>query len=254
MSGTNAADTGRPLAGQVALITGATRGIGRAIALRLGAEGASVCVTGRNAERGKAVAAEIEAAGGTSVYTNLDVVDFVATERAVDATIARFGGIDIAVANAGIANIGPVLDSDLAEWRAMMDVNFFGTANLVKAVLPSMLARARGTIVAIASSAATTGYAEWGGYCASKWAVAGFMDCLGREMVGRGIRVCTICPGSVDTPLWDDLNQDLHRAGTASRAAMMSAEDVAETLMLQLRLPPTVLIKHTLIFPTNEWH
>jgi len=74
------------------------------------------------------------------------------------------------------------------------------------------------------------------------------------EMVGRNIRVSTICPGSVDTPFWDDLNQDLHRAGTESRAAMMSAEDVAETVLLQLRLPQTVLLKNALIFPTNEWH
>ena len=135
-----------------------------------------------------------------------------------------------------------------------MDVNFHGTANLIRAVLPAMLARKKGTLVAIASSAATTGYPEWAGYCASKWAVAGFMDCLGREMVDKGIRVCTVCPGSVDTPFWDDLNQDLHRAGTASRAAMMSADDIAETVMLQLKLPATVHLKHALLFPTNEWH
>jgi len=242
------------LVGQVALITGATRGIGRAIAFRLAAEGVAVCVTGRNAERGEAIAAEIEASGGKSLYMSLDVVDFDATGRAVAETIAHFGALDIAVANACIGTVGTVAESDLSEWRAMMDVNFFGTANLVKAALRPMLARGRGTIIAIASSAATTGYAEWGGYCASKWAVAGFMECLGREMVDKNIRTCTICPGSVDTPFWDDLNQDLHRAGTPSRAAMMSAEDVAEIVLLQLRLPQTVLIKQALTFPTNEWH
>jgi 3-oxoacyl-[acyl-carrier protein] reductase len=136
----------------------------------------------------------------------------------------------------------------------MMDVNFFGTAHLIKAALPRMLAQGHGDIVAIASSAATTGYADWSGYCASKYAVAGFMECLGREMVGKGIRVCTVCPGSVDTPLWDDLNQPLHPSGSASRAAMMSADDVAEIVLLQLRLPRHVLLKHTLTFPTNEWH
>lgn len=242
------------LAGQVALVTGATRGIGRALAIRLAAEGIAVCVSGRNDSRGQAVVDEIAAAGGRAFYHNLDVVDFDATKRAVAETIARFGRIDIVVANAGIGTTASVAESDPADWRAMMDVNFHGTANLARAALAPMLAEGRGTIVAIASMAATTGYADWGGYCASKWAVAGFMECLGREMVDKGIRVCTVCPGSVDTPFWDDLNRDLHRAGTASRNAMMSADDVAETVILQLRLPQTVLLKRVLMFPNNEWH
>ena len=244
----------RPLGGLAALVTGATRGIGRAIALRLGTAGVAVCVTGRNIARGEAVAAEIKAAGGKSICMSLDVTSFEETERTIGETIRQLGKLDIVVANAGIGTIGPVADSDPADWRAMMDVNFFGTAHLAKGALKPMLAQGYGDIVVIASSAATTGYEEWAGYCASKWAVAGFMECLGREMVGKGIRVCTVCPGSVDTPFWDDLNQDLARAGTSSRAAMMSAEDVAEIVLLQLRLPRTVLLKHTLTFPTNEWH
>ena len=252
----NAASVASPpsLAGQIALVTGATCGIGRATAFRLAAEGVAVCVTGRNAERGNAITAEIEAAGGKSLYMSLDVVDFAATERAVardDRPFRRPRHRRRQCRHRHGRNRGRI---DLSEWREMMDVNFFGTANLVKAALRPMLAQGRGTVIAIASSAATTGYAEWGGYCASKWAVAGFMECLGREMVDKGIRTCTICPGSVDTPFWDDLNQDLHRAGTPSRAAMMSAEDVAEIVLLQLRLPQTVLIKQALTFPTNEWH
>jgi len=252
MSTKQNADEG--LAGQVALVTGATRGIGRAIALRLAAEGTAICVSGRNDARGAAVVDEIEAAGGRAFYRRLDVVDFEDTKRVVADVVARFGRIDIVVANAGIGTTAPVADADPAEWRAMMDINFHGTANLARAALAPMLAEGKGTIVAIASMAAVTGYAGWSGYCASKWAVAGFMECLGREMIGKGIRVCTVCPGSVDTPFWDDLNEDLHRAGTESRNAMMSAEDVAETVLLQLRLPQAVLLKRALIFPNNEWH
>lgn len=247
-------ENARPLAGQVAIVTGATRGIGRAIALRLAAEGVAICVAGRNAARGEAVAAEVEKAGGRAVAMVLDVVDYEATRRVVEETRQRLGGLDIAIANAGIGTIGPVAESDPDDWRAMMDVNFFGTANLARAALPSMLAEGRGTIMAIASSAATTGYPEWAGYCASKWAIAGFMDCLGREMVGKNIRISTINPGSVDTPFWDDLNQDLARSGTVARTSMMSAEDVAEIVVLHLRLPQTVVVKHALTFPTNEWH
>jgi 3-oxoacyl-[acyl-carrier protein] reductase len=108
--------------------------------------------------------------------------------------------------------------------------------------------------VAIASAGGTKGYPEWSGYCASKWAVVGFMECLAQEVTTQGVRVCTLCPGGVDTPFWDDLNKDIHRAGTATRAGLMRPDDVAETVMLQLRLPRSVLIKRTVFFPTSEWH
>lgn len=241
-----------PLAGRIALVTGATRGLGRAIALKLAKDGAHVGVLGRNEEHGEAVVREIEAAKGQAFFSRLDVRDFAATERVVDETVRRLGRLDIVVANAGIGTIGPVENADPQEWRAMMEVNYLGAAHTVKAALKPMLAQGRGDIVAIASSAGMTGYPDWSGYCASKWAMMGFMDCLGREMVSRGIRTSTVCPGSVDTPFWDDLNVDLHPKG--SRQGMMSSDDVAEVVMLQLRLPPGVLLKNTLMFPTNEWH
>lgn len=243
-----------PLIGRIALVTGATRGIGRAIALKLAKDGAVVGVTGRSEDQGAVVVREIEAAGGRAFFKRLDVRDFAATQGVVEETVGRLGRLDILVANAGIGTIGPVESADPEEWRAMMEVNYLGTAHSVKAALKPMLAQGRGDIVAIASSAGVTGYPDWSGYCASKWAVMGFMDCLGREMVSRGIRVSTVCPGSVDTPFWDILNVDLHPAGSDSRKGMVTADDVAEVVMLQLRLPPGVLLKNTLMFPTNEWH
>lgn len=244
----------RPLAGRIALVTGATRGIGRAIALKLAKDGAVVGVLGRNEAQGAAVAREIEAAQGKAFFHRLDVCDFKATQSVVEDTVARLGRVDILIANAGIGTIGPVETSDPEDWRAMMEVNYLGTAHSVKAALKPMLAQGRGDIVAIASSAGVTGYPDWSGYCASKWAVMGFMECLGREMVSRGIRVSTVCPGSVDTPFWDILNVNLHPSGSYSRKGMVTADDVAEVVMLQLRLPPGVLLKNTLMFPTNEWH
>ena len=117
-----------------------------------------------------------------------------------------------------------------------------------------MLEQGRGDIVAIASAGGTKGYPDWSGYCATKWAVVGFMECLAQEVATKGIRVSTICPGGVDTPFWDNLNQDINRAGSEGRASLMQPADIAETVMLQLRLPRNVLVKRTLLFPTSEWH
>jgi 3-oxoacyl-[acyl-carrier protein] reductase len=243
-----------PLDGQVALVTGGTRGLGRAIAARLAAEGASVAVLGRDVAKARQVALELSGSGAPAVGVGADAGSWEDVQRAVGKAQNVLGPIDILVANAGVGVIGPVVDADPADWRRMMDTNYLGTAHAVKAVLPGMLERGRGDIVAIASAGGTKGYPDWSGYCATKWAVVGFMECLAQEVTGKGVRVCTLCPGGIDTPFWDDLNQDIHRSGTATRAGLMRPEDVAETVMLQLRLPRSVLVKRTLFFPTSEWH
>jgi len=242
------------LDGQVALVTGGTRGLGLAIATRLAAEGASVAVVGRDKERAREVALELSGTGVPAVGVGADVSSWEDAQRAVAKARSVLGPIDIVVANAGIGVIGPVADADPADWRRMMDINYLGTAHITKAALPGMLERGRGDIMAIASAGGTKGYPDWSGYCASKWAVVGFMECLAQEVTTKGIRVSTFCPGGIDTPFWDDLNVDVHRSGTASRATLMRPEDVAETVMLQLRLPRSVLLKRTVFFPTSEWH
>ena len=246
--------TSLTLEGQVALVTGATRGLGLGIARRLAAEGAAVAVVGRDAGRAASVAEEIGVAGGRAIGLSADVGIWEMAAEAVEQTEAALGPIDIVVAAAGVGAIGTVVEADPSDWRRMINANYLGTAHIVKAALPGMLRRGRGDIVAIASAGGTKGYPEWSGYCASKWAVVGFMECLAQEVTTQGVRVCTLCPGGVDTPFWDDLNKDIHRAGTATRAGLMRPDDVAETVMLQLRLPRSVLIKRMVFFPTSEWH
>lgn len=251
----------RPLAGQVALVSGGTRGLGRGIAARLAAEGASVAILGRDRARAELVAGELSdsAAGGNAggmrvIGIEADVSDWQVAQAAVETATERLGPLDIVVANAGVGAIGTVAEADPADWRRMIDANYLGTAHIVKAALPGMLERGRGDVIAIASAGGTKGYPEWSGYCASKWAVVGFMECLAQEVAGLGIRVCTLCPGGIDTPFWDDLNKDVHRQGSATRAGLMQPDDVAETVMLQLRLPRSVLLKRAIFFPTSEWH
>ncbi|MBX3028883.1 MAG: SDR family oxidoreductase [Chloroflexi bacterium] len=242
------------LDGQVALVTGATSGIGLGIAQRLSAEGAAVCIVSRDGARSRATAEALVQAGGRAVGLAADVRSVDEARQAVDTCVETLGGLDILVANAGIGIIGSVAEADPADWRAMMDTNYLGTAIVTQAALRPMLAQGRGDIVAIASAGGTKGYPDWSGYCATKWAVVGFMDCLAQEVTERGIRVTTLCPGGVDTPFWDALNEDINRQGTAGRAALMQPADIAETVMLQLRLPRNVLVKRTLLFPTSEWH
>jgi 3-oxoacyl-[acyl-carrier protein] reductase len=242
------------LEGKVALVTGGTRGLGLAIATRLAAEGASVAVVGRDTARARQTALELSGTGVPAVGVGADVSSWEDARRAVAKAGSVLGPIDIVVTNAGIGVIGPVAEADPADWRRMMDVNYLGTAHIARAVLPGMLERGRGDILAVASAGATKGYPGWSGYCATKWAVVGFMECLAQEVTEKGIRVSTFCPGGIDTPFWDDLNEDVHRSGTASRGTLMRPEDVAETLMLQLRLPRGVLLKRTVFFPTSEWH
>ena len=197
---------------------------------------------------------ELSGTGTPALGVAADVSSWEDAQRAVARARSVLGPIDIVVANAGIDVIGPVAEADPADWCRMMDTNYLGTAHITTAALPGMLERGRGDIVAIASAGGTRGHPDWSGYCATKWAVVGFMECLAQEVTERGIRVSVFCPGGIDTPFWDDLNADVHRSGTASRATLMRPEDVAETVMLRLRLPRSVLLKRTVFFPTSEWH
>jgi 3-oxoacyl-[acyl-carrier protein] reductase len=160
----------------------------------------------------------------------------------------------VLVPNAGMGIIGSVEESDPADWEMMMQTNYLGTAHIVKAVLPTMQKQGSGDVIAVVSAGGTKGYPEWSGYCATKWAVMGFMDSFAQEVITQGIRVSTLCPGGVDTAFWDDLNKDINRAGTAGRSKLMSPADVAEMVMLQINLPRNVMLKNALFFPTTEWH
>ncbi len=240
---------------KTALVTGASRGIGFGVALRLAQEGIQTAIVGRDGTRIEQASKKITDVTGTQTLAIVgDVSIYSDCLSAVEKVVKEFGAIDVLVPNAGIGIIGSIAESDPADWAMMMETNYLGTAHIVKAVLPVMQKQGAGDVIAIVSAGGTKGYPEWSGYCASKWAVMGFMDSFAQEVIAQGIRVSTLCPGGVDTAFWDDLNKDINRAGSEGRSTLMSPADVAEMVMLQVNLPRNVMLKNALFFPTTEWH
>ncbi len=191
------------LDGQVALVTGATSGIGAAIARTFAGAGAAVMLSGRDAARGGAVLDAIAKSGGTADFVAADLADRAACERIVEATVARFGRLDILVNNAGVVTRKPVDTTTDEEWRRIIAVNVHAVFYLSRAALRVMKGQGRGAIVNIASDAALVGTPNLAAYCASKGAVLQFTRAAALDHATDGIRVNAICPTAVDTPMLD---------------------------------------------------
>jgi 3-oxoacyl-[acyl-carrier protein] reductase len=187
------------LKGKVALVTGASRGLGEGAARELAARGASVMLVARD---GAAVAAVAKGIGGSAASESLDVSDYAAVERVVAATRARFGGLDILMNNAGVIEpIAEIAASDPAAWARNIQINLIGAYNVVRAVLPGMLASGAGTIIDISSGAAYRPLEGWSAYCAGKAGLAMFTNAVALETAGKGIRVFGFSPGTIDTEM-----------------------------------------------------
>lgn len=191
--------------GKVAIVTGATGGIGTEIARSLARHGARLVLSGRNSAALATLAAELQRSGVEAVSIASDVTDPAAVERLVAEATAALGGIDIIVCNAGIYVRGAVKDLPLESIRQCMETNYYGAVHLIRAVLPGMLARGSGHIVAVSSVDGKKGLIPDAAYAASKYALTGFMDVLRQELHGTGVYASTIFPERVDTPMIDNL-------------------------------------------------
>lgn len=191
--------------GKVAIVTGATGGIGTEIARSLARHGARLVLSGRNSAALATLAAELQRSGVEAVSIASDVTDPAAVERLVAEATAALGGIDIIECNAGIYVRGAVKDLPLESIRQCMETNYYGAVHLIRAVLPGMLARGSGHIVAVSSVDGKKGLIPDAAYAASKYALTGFMDVLRQELHGTGVYASTIFPERVDTPMIDNL-------------------------------------------------
>ena len=218
------------LHGHVAVVTGASRGIGQAIAQAFAAEGARLCLAATDAARLQAVAADLHGSPEPALCVALDVTDRAACFDLVAQAQARFGHIDILVNNAGVYLGKSFLDHAPDEFQRLLDVNLFGVIHLTQAALPGMLGRGYGRIVNIASTAGKWGSRNQSGYNISKHAVVGLTRCVALETASRGVTVNAICPGIVGTDMADSLKR--------GQAALLGVEpDAALAATLAARVP-----------------
>jgi len=234
------------LAQKKALVTGASSGIGKEIALQLLQAGVDVAMVSRRASDDLAEKLSYGLLADAKAYP-LDLADLSLVAGKIGEIVADFGGIDILINSAGMGYVGEIIDTPLAEWQRTIDLNLTSVFQCIQAVLPTMRSNKSGTIINVASIAAKQAFPGWGAYSASKFALLGLTQALAAEERSNGIKVMAICPGSVDTPLWDTLPPEI--SVNFDRTAMLTAASVAECIMSMLMLPSSAIVTDFVLMP-----
>ncbi|HEY3379720.1 MAG TPA: SDR family oxidoreductase [Armatimonadota bacterium] len=222
--------------GQVALITGAGRGIGRAIALAVAARGIACALTARTADGLAETAALVRARGGQVFTLTADLADMAAPEQLVAATVAHYGRLDILINNAGLLLVKPFAETTVEEFDQVLAINLRAPFALTKAALPYLAASGTGAVINIASAAGKRFYAGQSAYCASKHGLVGLNKVLAAELRSQGVRVHAICPGGVATEMTTSQRPDW------SPDDLMAPEDIAEAVIFLLALSPRATV------------
>jgi 3-oxoacyl-[acyl-carrier protein] reductase len=234
------------LTNRLAVITGATEGIGRAIAVALGGAGAKVAICARTAPKVDATIAALRQAGLDAIGHPCNVADPAAVRAFADFVGRERGDAAVLVNNAGIGRFAPLEELTLEDWDETIAVNLRSLYLVTRAFLPGLVRAGGSSIVNIASLAGRNGFEGGTAYCASKHAVLGFSKALMLEVRKRGLRVIAICPGSVATPFMD--KQDRMRP---NRDRILTAEDVAQAVVGALTLADRAMVSELDIRPTN---
>ncbi|HDR6126551.1 TPA: 3-ketoacyl-ACP reductase [Bacillus anthracis] len=234
------------LQGKNALITGAGRGIGRAVAIALAKEGVNVGLLARSEENLKAVAKEVEAEGVKAVIATAYVSSYEEVTTAIETLKNGLGSIDILINNAGISKFGKFLELDVADWEKIIQVNLMGVYYATRAALPSMIEQQSGDIINISSTAGQKGAPVTSAYSASKFGVLGLTESLAMEVRKHNIRVTALTPSTVATDMAVDLGLT-----DGNPDKVMQAEDIAEFIVAQLKLNKRTFIKSAGLWSTN---
>ena len=230
-----------PLAGAVALVTGGSRGIGRAIAQKLAALGSAVAVSGRDSAALGVTAGELEELGVPTLAHVADVTHSGDIAALVGKTEAALGPISILVNNAGVGLFGPAHEKTEADWDLVLDTNLKSTFLVSRAVAPSMIRRGSGDIINISSLAGRNAFAGGGIYCASKWGLQGLSACMAEDLRGHGVRVSVICPGSVATEFSGQRPKDASKVLTpqdVAHAVAMIVTQGPQSFLSEIQLRP----------------
>jgi short-subunit dehydrogenase len=230
----------------VALVTGASSGIGRATALAFAQAGYSLQLISRSAER-LAVVAESARTQGVDVQTLvLDLSNLPQIRPHLNTFLAEYGSPDVLINNAGMGYTGALAEMPLADWQQLFDLNLSSVLQCTQAVLPGMRLKGAGLIVNVASIAAQQAFAEWGAYCASKSALVALSKVLALEERSHGIRVSVISPGSVRTGIWDTPTVNVN----FDRSFMLDPDVVAQAILQLAMLPPEAVVEDLTLMPS----
>jgi len=233
------------LSGQVALVTGGNRGIGKAIALRLAALGSDVAICGRDEPTLRNTAEELRTSGGVRVHSQrADVTHSSDVSSLVQQSEAVLGPVSILVNNAGMGLFGPLHEKTEAEWDTLMNTNLKSMFLVSRAVIPGMIQRKSGDIINISSLAGKSTFAGGAIYCASKWAVQGLSGCMAEDLRVHGIRVSTVCPGSVFT--------DFSGRGPKEPSKVLTVNDVAHAVAMIATQGPQSFLSEVHLRPVSK--
>jgi NADP-dependent 3-hydroxy acid dehydrogenase YdfG len=248
-------ETNRPLTGKVALVTGASSGIGEATAVALAEAGAAVAIGARRRDRLDALAGKLREGGASVLQLGLDVTDEEQCRTAVARTREELGGLDVLVNNAGVMLLGTIVGADTEDWRRMLHTNVLGLMYMTSAAIDGMVEQGSGDVVNVSSVAGRVARKGAGVYNASKWAVNAFSESLRQEVTTKGVRISLVEPGAVATELTDHITQPRAKAASQEMYTSMralQAEDIARAVLYVVSQPPHVAINELLVRPTDQ--